>query len=82
MLKFPDQGLNLCHNSDPNHCSVNVRFSTHFITGELPFLHFLNLIFTEVASFSGRPYPEMDIHSSRPAISFFSNPSGKRGSYS
>lgn len=40
------------------------------------------LIFPEVALFSGRLYPKMDTDSFRLAISFFSNRSGKRGSYS
>ena len=46
MWKFPGEGLNLCHSSDPSHCSVHARSLTHCTTGELavpqkPFLDFL-----------------------------------------
>ena len=41
MWKFPGQGSNLCHSSDPRHSSGNARSLTHWATRE--FLHkFLN----------------------------------------
>ena len=35
MRKFPGQGLNLQHSSDPGCCSDNTRFLTHCATKEL-----------------------------------------------
>ena len=34
--KFPGQGSNLCHSSDPSQCSDNARSLTHWATRELP----------------------------------------------
>ena len=36
MWKFPGQGSNLSHSSDPNHSSDNARSLTHYPTRELP----------------------------------------------
>ena len=41
MWKFPGQGLNLSHSSDPSHFSDNAGSLTHYVTVEVHFTLFL-----------------------------------------
>ena len=45
MFKFPGQGLNLCHSSNPRCCCDNTRSLTHCATRELVIFCFLALYF-------------------------------------
>ena len=38
LLKFPGQGLNLCHSSNPSSCNHNTESLAHCATGKLPSL--------------------------------------------
>ena len=53
MWKFPGQGLNPCHSSDPGHCSDNAGTLTHWATKEFLNTYFKNsslLIFFNVST--------------------------------
>ena len=52
MWKFPGQGSNSCHSSDPSHYSDNARSLTHYASGKLLRLHYLaNCLKTDVEIF-------------------------------
>ena len=44
--KFPGQGLNPCHSSDPSHCSDNARSLIYCVTRELSFRVFEYMTFS------------------------------------